>query len=124
MRDDIGGQESDVRGTEETIGAGSDGERVESGSRFVRLTGRRVMLEVRPSLLLTATPEKIIHGMDHVAKCLQGRVEMCAPDVTIGVKPGDEVLFKRPEGAIPDHALLSEDMIEAIVSYSEYGGDR
>lgn len=79
------------------------------------------MLEVRPSLLLTATAEKIIHGVPHDSRCLQGTVLMCAPDVRSGIQPGDEVLFRRPEGTIPRYALLSEELIEAIVSYPKYG---
>ncbi len=110
-------------GDQEAGVSGENGERVESGPRFVRLTGNRVQLEVRPNLSLSGDEKRIISGTDIRERVLLGVVSRIAPGVTVDVKVGDEVLFRRPEGEVPATAIMDQELLLAVVSYPKYGAD-
>lgn len=98
---------------------GETGEGGVEGARFVRLTGERVMLQVRPVVDLSSVEKRVISGVDVSERVLQGHVLRVAPAVTVDVAPGDEVIFSRPEGMLPEVAILDQELLLAVVSYSK-----
>ena len=78
------------------------------------------MLEVRQTLGPTS---ELIRGIFPTETALRGRVLGCAPGVMLGLEPGDEVLFRRPEGPLPEVTFVSEDQVLAVLTYPTYGED-
>ena len=109
-------------GTDQETGvSGGVGEGAGPGSGTVRLTGKRVQLEVRTKVILSGAKKRIISGTDINERVLQGVVRRIAPGVTVDVKIGDEVFFHRPEGQVPETAIMDQDLLLAVVSYPQYG---
>ena len=54
---------------------------------------------------------------------LRGKVVLVAPDVLEEgeLHAGDEVMFRRPEGPVPDLAFLDADLILATIEVPTYG---
>lgn len=74
-------------------------------------------------MILSGAKKRIISGTDINERVLQGVVRRIAPGVTVDVEIGDEVFFRRPEGQVPETAIMDQDLLLAVVSYPQYGED-
>ena len=72
-------------------------------------------------MVVSGDEKRIISGIDVHEKVLQGVVRRIAPGVTVDVQLGDEVFFRRPEGALPEVAIMDQELLLAVVSYPKYG---
>lgn len=59
-------------------------------------------------------------GVPLTAKALQGHVGGIGPDVR-DVEVGDEVVFRRPGGDLPEIAIMDEDLILGRLEFPTYG---
>jgi len=80
-------------------------------------------VHVRPNVDVSGDEKRIISGIDVRERVLRGVVSRIAPAVTIDVQVGDEVLFRRPEGELPEVALMDQELVLAVLSYPKYGAD-
>lgn len=78
-----------------------------------RLIGNRVLVVVRPNP--NRSGRTILAGVDILDRVLQGvvvavgtKVEKCGE-----IAVGDEVIFRRPEGELPELAFMDADIILA-----------
>lgn len=79
------------------------------------------MVIVRPNLDLTPTPKKILAGVGIKDRVLQGTVVAIGPQVTEDIRLNDEVIFRRPEGDLPELAFMDADLILATLEIPTYG---
>ncbi len=69
---------------------------------------------------MTRGDRTIMAGVPINAKALQGQVGGIGPDVR-EVEVGDEVLFRKPGGDVPDIAIMDEDFILGRLEFPTYG---
>ncbi|KKM86176.1 hypothetical protein LCGC14_1281590 [marine sediment metagenome] len=79
------------------------------------------MVIVRPNLDRSRTDKTILAGVGIKDRVLQGTVVAIGPKVTEEIQLNDEVLFRRPEGELPELAFLDAGLILLIVEVPTYG---
>ena len=82
-----------------------------------------MLVIVRPSIGLNTDEQRIVRGIDITEKVLQGTVAAIAPgvkDKSPELLVGDEVLFRRPEGPLPELAFMSVSLILARLEVPKY----
>ncbi len=75
---------------------------------------------VRPNEDLTRSENRIMAGVPIAAKVLQGTVVAMGPEV-VDLALNDEVLFRRPEGELPELAFMDADVILGRLEIPDYG---
>lgn len=69
---------------------------------------------------MTRGDRTVMAGVPIEAKALQGQVGGVGPDVC-DVRVGDEVIFRRPGGELPEIAILDEELILGRLEFPTYG---
>lgn len=79
------------------------------------------MVIVRQNLDRSRTDKTILAGVGIMDRVLQGTVVAIGPKVLEDIKLNDEVLFRRPEGELPELAFMDADLILLVVEVPTYG---
>lgn len=78
------------------------------------------MVIVRPNLDRSRTDKTILAGVGIRDRVLQGTIVAIGPKVEEDIKLNDEVLFRRPEGELPELAFMDADLILLVVEVPTY----